>query len=231
MMNKVSDVAYCFAEPAVKPKDPTPPPERPKTKIKIKMSPSLKNCVPLSVKLKILDDQERGFGPKRIMKKYKVKKSTYYRIMSEKEMIRDYVDRGGSLNYNSSVKKEDEQEGDAVENSDPKDKVSETKPDGDEKVNGDGQEPLNQAVMDWYNEQKAEGVPVDEVDINGAAERLARELGFTHFKLNSGWPLRFRKPQSTVDSTLSSAVSAKPLESVGRVLCTMAGSSCSSHCA
>ncbi|XP_050689361.1 uncharacterized protein LOC126981820 isoform X2 [Eriocheir sinensis] len=170
------------------------------------MTPSLKKCVPLSVKLKILDDQEKGFGPKKIMKKYKVKKSTYYRILSEKEMIRDYVDRGGSLEYNSKVEKEeDDQEGDAVENNDPKDKVSEIKPEGDVKVNCDREEPLNQAVMDWYNEQKAEGVPVDEVDINGAAERLARELGFTHFKLNSGWPLRFRKPQSTVDSTLSSA--------------------------
>lgn len=175
------------------------------------MTPSLKKCVPLSVKLKILDDQEKGFGPKKIMKKYNVKKSTYYRILSEKEMIRDYVDRGGSLEYNSKEEKEeDDQEGDAVENNDPKDKVSEIKPEGDVKVDCDREEPLNQAVMDWYNEKKAEGVPVDEVDINGAAERLARELGFTHFKLNSGWPLRFRKPQSTVDSTLSSAVSAKP---------------------
>lgn len=199
---------HSFTEVSVKSEDTTPS-ELTKPTPATTMSPSLKKCVPLSVKLKILDDQERGFAPKIIMKKYKVKKSTYYRILSEKEMIRDYVDRGGSLEYNTKEEKEeDDQEGDAVENSDLKDKVSEIKLEGDV-VNCDREEPLNQAVMDWYNEQKAEGVPVDEVDINGAAERLARELGFTHFKLNSGWPLRFRKPQSTVDSTLSSAVSAK----------------------
>lgn len=173
--------------------------------------PSYTKCVPLSVKLKILDDQEKGYGPKIIMKKYRVKKSAYYRILSEKEMIRDYVDKGGSLELSEKPEKEEETEDgvDGLENVDDKDKVSETRSEGDVKVNGDGREPLNKAVTEWYNEQKAEGKSVDEEDINGAAERLARELGYTHFKLNSGWPLRFRKPQSTVDNALSYSVSAK----------------------
>lgn len=179
--------------------------------------PSFTKCVPLSVKLKILDDQEKGFTPKIIMKKYRVKKSAYYRILNEKELIREYVDKGGSLELKDKPKKEEEadpgvdglENNDALENVDNKDKVSETRSEGDVKVNGDGEEPLDKAVMDWYNEQKAEGVSVDEEDINAAAERLARELGFTHFKLNSGWPLRFRKPQSTVDSTQCYSVSAK----------------------
>ncbi|KAG0722090.1 Tigger transposable element-derived protein 2 [Chionoecetes opilio] len=61
---------------------------------------------------------------------------------------------------------------------------------------------VNQAVMQWYTKQEAEGVPVNNVDIDEAAERLAQELGFTDFKLNStGWPLRFRKPQDVGKTT------------------------------
>ena len=170
-----------------------------------KMSP--KKCLPLSVKLKLLADQEKGFGPKSLMKKYKVKKSTYYRILSEKEAIKGFALKG---DLKHKLEPDDEEEEvDSIGNGE--DKIEESNPyENTEDIHCDTPQSfdgVNQAVMEWYNEQEADGVPVNSADIDEAAERLAQKLGFTDFKLNSsGWPLRFRKPQDAVKTETTVSV-------------------------
>uniref|UniRef100_A0A0N7ZB11 HTH CENPB-type domain-containing protein n=1 Tax=Scylla olivacea TaxID=85551 RepID=A0A0N7ZB11_SCYOL len=160
------------------------------------MSP--RACLPLSVKLKLLADQEKGFGPKCLMKKYNIKKSTYYRILSEKEAIRNFALRSEFKNKLET----DEEEGDNHPGNVENEVKQEIKDENQEERQCDTPqsfEGVNKAVMQWYSEKEAEGVQVNKADIDEAAEQLAQKLGFTDFKLNSsGWPLRFRKAQSIV---------------------------------
>ncbi|XP_045137710.1 uncharacterized protein LOC123519999 isoform X2 [Portunus trituberculatus] len=164
------------------------------------MSP--RACLPLSVKLKLLADQEKGFGPKILMKKYNIKKSTYYRVLSEKETIRNFARRS---EFKNKLETDEEEEDDHPGNveKEVKQEIKEEECQQERQCDTpQSLEGVNEAVMQWYSEKEAEGVEVNKADIDEAAEQLAQKLGFTDFKLNSsGWPLRFRKAQTIVKTS------------------------------
>ena len=54
-------------------------------------------------------------------------------------------------------------------------------------------EHLEDAVYKWYEQERAEGVPVRGIDIQLAAQRLAIQLGIEDFKCTDGWVWRFRR--------------------------------------
>ncbi|KAG8238769.1 hypothetical protein J437_LFUL016608 [Ladona fulva] len=51
---------------------------------------------------------------------------------------------------------------------------------------------LEEAVIKWYRQQRSAGEEIQGVDIQSAADRIAKELGIEKFNASSGWLSRFR---------------------------------------
>lgn len=58
---------------------------------------------------------------------------------------------------------------------------------------------LDDAVYKWYEQFRASGIAVRGVEIQAAAERLAKQLGVNGFTASAGWLFRFRKRHNIVN--------------------------------
>ena len=130
-----------------------------------------RNILSLKRKLEVIEEHEHGKSRAELMEKYGLKKTTIHDILKAKDKIRE------------SVKK--------LENG----------PKGAElfrlrKLPFEG---LDEAVFQWYKQQRAKGVATRGLDIQYAAEKLAACLGHQNFKCSDGWLWRFKRRHGIVN--------------------------------
>jgi hypothetical protein len=51
---------------------------------------------------------------------------------------------------------------------------------------------LDGAVYKWFSQLRSSGLAVQGIEIQGAAERLSKQMGLEQSKASSGWLFRFR---------------------------------------
>lgn len=119
----------------------------------------------LNDKLKIIEKLEDGATVSSICTEYKIAKQTVSDIRKKKDNLRKFVLKFNVEKEASSVKK-------MRLPSDPS---------------------LDDAVYKWFCQLRSSGMTVRGIEIQAAAERLAKQLNITGFKASSGWLFRFRR--------------------------------------
>jgi hypothetical protein len=61
------------------------------------------------------------------------------------------------------------------------------------------QNTTDEAVYQWYTQQRSVSIPVRGVELQAAAERFAQRLGEYDFKASTGWLFRFRNRHGTAN--------------------------------
>lgn len=133
------------------------------------------NILSLNTKLEIIEEHEHGKSRAALMEKYGLKKTSIHNILKAKEKTRKSV------------------------------KMLECRHKGVELFRSKklSMEGLDEAVFQWYKQQRAEGMPTKGLDIQQAAEKLATGLGYGNFKCSNGWLWRFRRRHGIVNKVVT----------------------------
>lgn len=125
------------------------------------------NRISVKQKLEILDKLERGVSVKSLMDEYKVGQSTIYDVKYAKEKLKKLASER-EVGPASDVA------------------LSRTR------MCGVKYDKLDEAVYDWYREQKSTGLKcVRGTEIRGAARKFAELFEIENFQASSGWLFKF----------------------------------------
>lgn len=116
-------------------------------------------------KLCIIDKLEKGTSVSSICAEYQIAKQTVSDIRKKKDSLQKFF-----LNFNV------EKEASLVK-----------------RMRQPSDQSLDNAVYKWFCQLRSSGMSVRGIEIQAAAERLAKQLNVFNFKASSGWLFRFRR--------------------------------------
>lgn len=119
----------------------------------------------LNDKLRVVDKLEKGTFVSSICAQYGIAKQTVSDMRKQKDEIRKFVLKFNVEKETSVVKR----------------------------MRLPQDQPLDDAVYKWFCQLHSSGMAVLGVEIQAAANRLAKQLNINNFKASSGWLFRFRR--------------------------------------
>ncbi|GFO06660.1 tigger transposable element-derived protein 4 [Plakobranchus ocellatus] len=134
----------------------------------------------LGVKLKIVTEYEQGRKRKHIMEQYKLAPSTFSTLIANKEDIKKNV---GTSDYSSQRRR----------------------------IRQSKYQKMEEVLWEWYKESSKQpgGKPITNPLICSKALELAKQMGMSEFKANSGWLCRFRQRRGIFRSPAAKLAKAK----------------------
>ncbi|KAG7160673.1 Tigger transposable element-derived protein 7-like 27, partial [Homarus americanus] len=157
-----------------------------------KVTPQKGKRVRLSVekKLEIVEKLEKGTSVSSIMAEYAISRTQVYDIRATKKNLRDY-----SLKTETCVTTKEKKSALSIK-SIKKPKFS----------------TIDEAVYDWYREQRAEGVPVRGIELQAVAMRIASILNIEGFQASGGWLQKFSARHNISNQPIGGENSAQYVE-------------------